>query len=191
MKTLSITPRFLADWGSLLQEESWGKGVQFKILGPDIINTSVLWLPGFSLLWVVHDLTSWMTYKNIKRRRRKMRFIPTLVSMVYWLWNTKCCANARIFFTSPRLHFWLSCNANKKNTLSWAVDKSSLKRNTKVFQDTGFMDKIHLHHCTRSQNTFWTLLNYSLNPIHIIKHTDKNRNKHQEDETEIASHPIK
>ena len=56
--------------------------------------------------------------KNIKRRRRKMRFIPILVSLIYWLWNTKCCANARNFFTSPRLHFWISCNATKNTVMS-------------------------------------------------------------------------
>ena len=36
-----------------------GRGIEFEVLGANMISASVLSSFSFSLLWVIHDLTSW------------------------------------------------------------------------------------------------------------------------------------
>ena len=59
----SVTPRYLADREKRTVEfptvRESERGVEFKILGADMISASVLSSFSFSLLWVIHDLTSW------------------------------------------------------------------------------------------------------------------------------------
>ena len=59
----SVTPSYLADWEKWTVEfptmRKSGRGIEVEILGVDMISASVLSSFSFSLLWVIHDLTSW------------------------------------------------------------------------------------------------------------------------------------
>ena len=58
----NVTPKYLADSEKRTVElpivRESGRGIEFEILGADMISVSVSSF-SFSLLWVVHDLTSW------------------------------------------------------------------------------------------------------------------------------------
>ena len=60
----SVTPRYLTDWEKWTVEfpttRKSGRGVEFEILGVDIISAYVFSLFSLSLLPVIHNLTAWM-----------------------------------------------------------------------------------------------------------------------------------
>ena len=59
----NVTPKYLADSEKRTVElpivRESGRGIEFEILGADMISASVLSVFSFSLLWVINDFTSW------------------------------------------------------------------------------------------------------------------------------------